>query len=110
MLDQQAHWLNQRHVYTTYIEQNPYYCHSYIQRAVCYEKLGYPDLAAGDAYRALLLTDEVLDESGEWHELAVEALESNASKGDRVLINGATNGRDTNGALTGNGHSWDKHK
>ncbi|KAJ4409602.1 hypothetical protein N0V91_002523 [Didymella pomorum] len=34
--------------------------------------LGYPDLAVGDAYKALLLVDEVAEE-GEYHEEAVEA-------------------------------------
>ncbi len=109
MLDQRAHWLNQRDIFSIRIEEDPYHCDPYIQRAVCYEKLGYPDLAAGDAYRALLLTDEILDESGEWHELAIEALESSASKGDRVLVNGATSRRDTNGAMIWNGHFRDKH-
>ncbi|KAL9075902.1 MAG: hypothetical protein Q9161_001296 [Pseudevernia consocians] len=104
MLDQRAHWLNERYICTVHIEENPYLCDPYIRRAVCHEKLGYPDLAAGDAYRALLLTDEVLDESGEWHALAVEAIESSASKVDKVPINGARNGLNTNGAIIEDGH------
>ncbi|KAM0796151.1 hypothetical protein BDR22DRAFT_812437, partial [Usnea florida] len=89
MLIEKSHYLNQRNSYTLHIAENPYNCEAYLQRAACYDKLGYPDLAAGDAYRALLLTDELLDESGEWHELAVEALESCAWKDDRLLGDGA---------------------
>lgn len=37
-----------------------------------YRQLGYPDLAAGEAYKALLLIDEV-GEEGEFHEEALEA-------------------------------------
>ncbi len=40
--------------------------------AKAYKSLGYPDLAAGDAYKALLLVDEVIEE-GEYHEEALEA-------------------------------------
>jgi hypothetical protein len=39
-----------------------------------YKELGYPDLAAGEAYLALLLIDEFDDKSGEWHENVVEAV------------------------------------
>lgn len=100
MLDEKRHWLNDRETCTVQIEKSRFDCDPYIRRAVCYEKLGYPDLAAGDAYRALLLTDEVLDESAEWHELAVEAIESRVRKVDKVLVNGATNDLDINGAMT----------
>ncbi|KAK3333428.1 hypothetical protein B0T19DRAFT_352383 [Cercophora scortea] len=47
----------------------------YLQRAVVHSELGYPDLAAGDAYRALLLTDEVREEGQEYHDEATAALE-----------------------------------
>lgn len=40
--------------------------------ADAYKNLGYPDLAAGDAYKALLLVDEVSEET-EYHEEALEA-------------------------------------
>ncbi len=52
----------------------PYDLVLYIERAVVYADLGYPDLAAGDAYRALLLTDEVLTDGFEFHEQALSAL------------------------------------
>lgn len=105
MLDEKQRWLNERDIYTLHIRDTPYDCDSYIHRAAYYEKLGYPDLAAGDAYRALLLTDEVLDESGEWHELALEALESSATRVDRVPVNEATDELNTNGVKTGGGRS-----
>jgi hypothetical protein len=41
--------------------------------AAAYEYLGYPDLAAGEAYKALLLIDEALDEDAEFHDEAIEA-------------------------------------
>ncbi|KAL1611862.1 hypothetical protein SLS60_000083 [Paraconiothyrium brasiliense] len=40
-----------------------------------YRSLGYPDLAAGDAYKALLLIDECAEE-GEFHNEALEAATS----------------------------------
>ena len=33
--------------------------------------MGYPDLAAGAAYKALLLADAIADESDEFHDAAV---------------------------------------
>ena len=47
---------------------------TYIDRAVCLQRLRFPDLAAADAYKALLLTDEVSDESGDHHEQAIGAM------------------------------------
>ncbi len=60
---------------TNLLEAHPYDLFLYIKRAIVHSDLGYPDLAAGDAYRALLLTDEVRDEGFEYHEVASEALE-----------------------------------
>lgn len=37
-----------------------------------YEDALYPDLAAGEAYIAILLVDEITDESGEYHDEAFE--------------------------------------
>ena len=67
--------LNERNTLTEKLLDSPYDTYTYLRRASCYERLGFPDLAAGDAYRALLLTDEVQDESGEYHQQAVEAAE-----------------------------------
>lgn len=65
--------LEEREELTSQLADNPYSTHIYLQRALRHEWLGYPDLAASDAYRALLLTDEVLDEEGEHHEKVIEA-------------------------------------
>lgn len=110
MLHEKQHWLNERDTSTLHIEKSPYDCDPYIRRSLCYEELAYPDLAAGDAYKALLLTDELLDESGEWHELAVEAVEPRIKKVDKVLANGATNGYNTSGAKSDDGHSDKNHE
>ncbi|MCJ1336233.1 hypothetical protein MMC09_001509 [Bachmanniomyces sp. S44760] len=59
---------------------NPYDAELYLKRARCHEKLGFPDLAVGDAYKALLLTDEADDESGEYHERALEAIKKTTSR------------------------------
>lgn len=53
----------------------PYDLILYLERAVVHSDLGYPDLAAGDAYRALLLADEVLNEGFEYHDQALESLQ-----------------------------------
>lgn len=67
--------LETRQKLTDDLLQTPYDFIAYLRRAVVYVDLGYPDLAAGDAYRALLLTDEVIDESFEYHSQACEALQ-----------------------------------
>jgi hypothetical protein len=55
------------------IQENPYSILLRLDIARHYGTLGYPDLAAGEAYMALLLIDEICEESGEYHEEAVEA-------------------------------------
>ncbi|KAI2626572.1 hypothetical protein GGR54DRAFT_628998 [Hypoxylon sp. NC1633] len=66
--------LRQRQSLTDDLRASPYDLVLYIKRALVYADLAYPDLAAGDAYRALLLTDEVRDESFEYHSQALDAL------------------------------------
>lgn len=56
------------------ISDHPYSIPARISLAQHYKELGYPDLAAGEAYVALLLIDELDDESGEWHGNVVEAV------------------------------------
>ncbi|OLN94030.1 hypothetical protein CCHL11_03397 [Colletotrichum chlorophyti] len=68
--------LERRQQLTDALADLPYDLIRYLERAVVHSELGYPDLAAGDAYRALLLTDEVLNEGFEYHEKAVECLQS----------------------------------
>lgn len=57
------------------IQRSPYEPGNYLTRAEQYEILGFPDLAAGDAYKALLLSDEIGDGCGEYHERVVMAVE-----------------------------------
>ncbi|EGR52293.1 uncharacterized protein TRIREDRAFT_73904 [Trichoderma reesei QM6a] len=66
--------LERRQVLTDGLKSLPYDLVLYLERAVVYADLGYPDLAAGDAYRALLLADEVLNDGFEFHDQAKECL------------------------------------
>jgi hypothetical protein len=50
----------------------PYSILHRLKLAKAYKKLGYPDLAAGDAYKALVLVDEIVDE-GEYYDETLEA-------------------------------------
>lgn len=74
-LDKQSA-LNDRNTLTERLIDSPYNPDIYLRRAICHERLGFPDLAVGDAYRALLLTDEVQDESGEYHKQATETIKA----------------------------------
>ncbi|KAI9751832.1 MAG: hypothetical protein M4579_005877 [Chaenotheca gracillima] len=67
-------WLDQRNRLTTELYAHPYDLVLYIERAEAYSQLRYHDLAAGDAHRALLLTDEAQDDAEEYHEQAQAAL------------------------------------
>ncbi|KEY65792.1 hypothetical protein S7711_10076 [Stachybotrys chartarum IBT 7711] len=71
---QQEQLLDRREQLTDGLVSLPYDLVLYLERAVVHSDLGYPDLAAGDAYRALLLTDEVANEGFEYHEQASESL------------------------------------
>ncbi|KAI1757814.1 hypothetical protein F4782DRAFT_146373 [Xylaria castorea] len=66
--------LHQRQLLTDELLANPYDIILYLKRALVYSDLGYPDLASGDAYRALLLTDEILNDGFEYHQIAFETL------------------------------------
>lgn len=59
---------------TKRLESDPFSISSYWQRAQLYESMAYPDLAVMDYYKVLLLTDEALDESGEYHSQVRESL------------------------------------
>ncbi|KAK7743404.1 hypothetical protein SLS62_010597 [Diatrype stigma] len=67
--------LQERRKLTAELVTSPYDLITYLERAVVHSNLSYPDLAAGDAYRALLLTDEVRDDSFEYHAQALEVLQ-----------------------------------
>ncbi|KFX94814.1 hypothetical protein O988_06124 [Pseudogymnoascus sp. VKM F-3808] len=82
--------LAQRARLTSSLRDSPYDLVLYIERGAVHSELGYPDLAAGDAYRALLLTDEVRDDGFEYHELAAEALRGHEEEG--ILGEGAGGG------------------
>lgn len=56
------------------IDSHPYCLPPYVLLAKYYRHSGYPDLAAGAAYKALLLSDAVQDDSDEYHEQAVQSL------------------------------------
>lgn len=79
-IDVQEQRLDRRQQLTEGLISLPYDLVLYLERAVVYADLGYPDLAAGDAYRALLLTDEVLTDGFEFHEQAVAALRMHLSQ------------------------------
>ncbi|TDZ35547.1 hypothetical protein CTRI78_v011479 [Colletotrichum trifolii] len=68
--------LRDRQQLTQALVNLPYDLILYLERAAVHSELGYPELAVGDAYRALLLTDEVFNEEFEYHDRAVEALQS----------------------------------
>jgi len=52
------------------VEDHPYCLAVYLELAGLYVGLGHPDLAAGAAYKALLLSDAIRDDSDEYHEQA----------------------------------------
>jgi hypothetical protein len=51
----------------------PYHAGARILLSKSYAALGYPDLAAGEAYMAILLVDEIRDANGEYHDEAIIA-------------------------------------
>lgn len=97
--------LEHRQQLTDDLAESPYDLILYLQRALVYSKLSYFDLAAGDAYRALLLTDEVRNDGFEYHEQALAALGSYSSSPDtlpEVLRHGAL-GKDSSDMVNGYG-------
>lgn len=74
--------VKKRATLTAALQSEPYDLITYLQRAQVYSDLGYPDLAVGDYYRALLLCDECANESFEYHEQALEALQSQCHSGE----------------------------
>lgn len=91
--------LEKRKIITEALLRLPYDLIAYLERAAVHTDLGYPDLAAGDAYRALLLCDEVRDESFEYHEQALETLETRCADGlpSVLLKQGISRGLDCSG-------------
>ncbi|TKA69479.1 hypothetical protein B0A55_08951, partial [Friedmanniomyces simplex] len=57
-----------------YLVDYPYLLPIRLLTAQKYLQLGYPDLAAGEAYKALLLCDAVRDPSDDYHQMAAPQL------------------------------------
>lgn len=68
--------LDRRSNISELIIEYPYQAPYYLIRSQIYAELGYPDLAVLDAYKTLLLVDEILEDSGEYHDAASEALQA----------------------------------
>lgn len=83
----QVELLRTRDSLTSKLVEIPYSHITYLKRAECQEALGYPDLGVGDAYRALLLIDEISDESGEYHEQALETIQKEFKYGELIERN-----------------------
>lgn len=64
----------------TFLETHPYSVELYSRIANAYENVGYMDLAAGAAYKALLLLDNLGDEGNEFYEQAFISLAESVSK------------------------------
>ena len=79
--DETVYLLEKRRILTEGLFRLPYDLIAYLERAAVHSELGYPDLAASDSYRALLLTDECANEGFEYHEEALETLRLRAADG-----------------------------
>lgn len=66
------------------VNQAPYDLVRRLALSRLYAQLNYPDLAAGEAYKALLLVDEVADESSEYHGPASDALQNNLQRSNKA--------------------------
>lgn len=66
--------LDKRQKITEELQRLPYDLVLYLKRSSIHAELGYPDLAVGDSYRALLLCDECKTEEFEYHKLAWSTL------------------------------------
>jgi hypothetical protein len=84
--DETIHLLEKRRILTEGLFRLPYDLIAYLERAAIHSELGYPDLAAGDSYRALLLCDECVNEGFEYHEEALRTLRLRAADGLPPLL------------------------
>ncbi|KAI9893592.1 MAG: hypothetical protein M1814_006388 [Vezdaea aestivalis] len=66
-------WLSERNRLTEVLKTSKYDFHLYIKRAYAHKNLGFPDLAVGDADKALLLTNELVDDGAEYHDEVLAA-------------------------------------
>jgi hypothetical protein len=74
----------------TIVLERPYSIEARLTLARQYAALGYPDLSAGEAYMALLLIDEVRDDSGEYHEEAFETAQEDIREDPQAKHDGNT--------------------
>ncbi|KAK1751740.1 hypothetical protein QBC47DRAFT_306922 [Echria macrotheca] len=102
--------LLRRQAMTDALVRNPYDLILYLDRAVVYSNLAYPDLAAGDAYRALLLADEARDESFEYHEQAREALERYVTESIPEVLDHGSLADGTDELIDGLGHQREPYQ
>lgn len=80
--------LQARQEITENLQLNPYDLILYLQRASIHTVLGYPDLAAGDSYRALILCDEISNASFEYHDQAWNTLSDHCTDGIPGFLQG----------------------
>ncbi|CAK7263840.1 hypothetical protein SEPCBS119000_000704 [Sporothrix epigloea] len=66
--------LEQREQLTEMLQEKPYDFVLYLRRAVVYTDMAYPDLAIGDAYRALLLSHELGYKYVDYYERVYETI------------------------------------
>jgi len=94
--------LERRQNITDALLRLPYDLIAYLERAAVHSELGYPDLAAGDSYRALLLCDECANEGFEYHEQALVTLQERSTSGlPAVLRKQGTSDVDLSGRVEG---------
>jgi hypothetical protein len=72
--------LSTLHELRDFLSEHPYSIDLYSRIANAYADCGYPDLAAGAAYKALLLIDQLDDEGAEFYEPTFLSLAESVSK------------------------------
>jgi hypothetical protein len=97
--DETIYLLEKRRNITEGLLRLPYDLIAYLERAAVHSELGYPDLAAGDSYRALLLCDECANEGFEYHEQALETLRLRSVDGPPMLLRRQGTGVDLAGGV-----------
>jgi len=78
--EDEATLLARRDNLTSALEEDPYNASLYITRSDVYSRLQFPDLAACDAYKVLLLVDELDDEDSEFHEEAFSSARTHIAR------------------------------
>lgn len=72
--------LNALHQLRSFLPEHPYSIQLYTKLSFAYITAGYPDLAIGAAYKALLLIDVINNEDEEYYEQAMTSLAQSISK------------------------------